>query len=327
MASQNVSEEFELTGTFNNAKKISNSVLIYSYRFINFLFRNIIILLVLIALGIVLGLVMGNRSQGKKETTMLVQINFEGANYVYDAITQLQGKIEEKDVTFLENLGFYEEGRFLLRKIEIFPIVNINEILKEATENDRSLQLFLEQAQYEDEVLRSEIFIPAYRSHKIEIATSFDADEQILEKILIYLNDHQILQDSRKVIIENTQMKIKENQLSVKYIDSVVKNYGNRNGSKNTSGQIYINTMQNSIDYLHMLIREKGRIIDDVKFLEIELLKYEEPVVVLNKPVLQLKKSILDKAWIFFPILLLMLFFIFSVLRKAFLKAKRLSQG
>src|SRR5690606_3890193 len=100
MASQNVSEEFELTGTFNNAKKISNSVLIYSYRFINFLFRNIIILLVLIALGIVLGLVMGNRSQGKKETTMLVQINFEGANYVYDAITQLQGKIEEKDVTF-----------------------------------------------------------------------------------------------------------------------------------------------------------------------------------------------------------------------------------
>lgn len=327
MAEQNSSEEVDLGIVFNRIRGFYHSFLISFYRALKFLIRNLVIIIILVIIGLVLGYFLDRNLKHNKQTELIVQINFDGGNYIYNTIAQLQNKIQDKDTVYLKDIGLYENGETLLKSIEISPIVSITEILKKTPENDRNVDLFLQQAQYEDQLLTSEIFIPEYKTHKIELIASDSADYNTINTLIEYLNDNKILQQSKEITIESSKLKIRENKLSIIYIDSVTKNYGSRSKSEAPAGQIYINTMQSNIDYLHMLFREKVNIMEELQSLQIELLKYGEPVVLLNKPVLQIKKSLFSKKMFVLPLLFFIFFIIISIIISLFRTARRLSDS
>jgi hypothetical protein len=90
----------------------------------------------------------------KKTTTIIIQTNFKSTSYVYSALNLLNYKLD--DNSYLEQIEFNHEG--LITEIEIEPIVNILELLEKTMFNYRAIEPLLEKADFEDELLTSEVF-------------------------------------------------------------------------------------------------------------------------------------------------------------------------
>lgn len=322
MAQQNSSEEVDLGTIFGKLRDGYHGFLIFFYRFLQFLIRSWIVILLLIVCGIILGYFWDKGSQYSKETTLYVQINFDAANYIYDAVESLNFKIIDNDTVFLKNLGLGNNGKLLIRKIEIEPLVNITDILNKIDQDNKNVETFLEQAQYEDNLLTSEIFVSDYKTHKIELILAPDADEKIIENIMAYFNDNQLLNKIKNVTIEDTKRKIDQNNINITNMDSIARVLGSKNTSNGLSNQIYFNNVSSDINNLHLLFREINTYIDDNQKFKIELLKYNNVVQLINKPILKVKKGILDSKIYVPPIIFLFLFFVFVIIRRLYLKAK-----
>lgn len=325
MAQQNSSEEVDLGTIFVKAREGYHSFLISIYRGIQFLLRNWILILGIIIVGAVIGYFLDNQKNESKETTLLVQINFESANYIYNAIDQLNLKIQEDDTQFLEENNFILDGINALSSAEIEPIVNIMDILKNTTNNDGYIQAIFEQSKFEDDLLTSEIFIPEYKYHRILITSSEGSTEEVLNSFLSYLNNNTILNKIKEATVENTKTLIEKNKNSISYIDSIMKVYGTPLQNNFQPGQIYYNSYEVNNGNIHLLVQQKTSLLGNNKELEIELIKYDQIVKLLNKPKLQNKKGILTNRIIIFPILFLLIFLLLAFLKRFYLKAKRLS--
>ena len=215
MAQQNSSEEVDLGSIFGKVRDVYHGVLISFYKAFQFLFRSWWVFLVLITAGIILGYFWENVSKQSKESTLYVQINFDAAPFIYDAVEALNTKIIENDTVFLKNLRLYSNNTLLIRKIEIEPLVSISDILEKIDQNNSNVETFLEQAQYEDNLLTSEIFISDYKTHKIQIIGSSEANNETIEILLNYLNNNRILNEIKVVTINNTIKKINQNSQNI----------------------------------------------------------------------------------------------------------------
>ncbi|HNP66397.1 MAG TPA: hypothetical protein PKH16_00700 [Aequorivita sp.] len=325
MAQQNSSEEVDLGTIFAKVRDGYHGLLISFYRGIQFLFRNWILILGIIIVGILIGYYLDNQKNTAKETTLLVQINFDSANYVYNAIDQLNMKIQENDTKFLEENGLLIDGMNAITSAEIQPIVNIMDILKNTTGNDGYIQAIFEQSKFEDDLLTSEIFIPEYKNHRIVISSNENNTDKVLSILLSYLNNNKILNKIKDATVENTKTIIEKNKNSISDIDSIMKVYGTPIENNFQPGQIYYNSYEVNNGNIHLLVQQKTSLLEENEELEIELIKYENIVELLNKPKLQIKKGILTNKIVIIPILFVILFIVLAFLKRFYLKAKRLS--
>lgn len=324
MTHRNSQEELQFGSMFQSVKKGYESFLIRFYRFSHFLIKSWWILLLLIVGGALLGYYFQNLSRGK-EANIYVQINFEASNYIYDAIENLELKIRNKDSQFFEKLGLTDDGSIVLTNIEIEPLVSLNDIFERIDEDNKNVVAFLEQAQYEENLLTSEIFVPTYKTHKIELKTLGSADDDVIGKVMAYLNSNVMLNKIKDVNVERTLLKIRQNERNIAHIDSLNRVLGDRDKNGGTSSQIYVNTSQ--LVNLHFLYEELNKYVDENKSLNIELLKYDEVVTVMNKPLLQEPKlKLLDRKMIIFPILFIIIYFVIIFLLKSYSRAKKLSE-
>ncbi|MDP2686902.1 MAG: hypothetical protein Q8O62_06755 [Aequorivita sp.] len=325
MAQQNTSEEVDLGTIFGKVREGYHGMLISFYSGIQFLLRNWILILGIIILGVVIGYFLDNKKNSSNETTLLVQINFGSANYVYDAIDQLNVKIQESDTKFLEENGFLVDGVNAVTSATIEPIVNIMDILKNTTGNDGYIQAVFEQSKFEDDLLTSEVFIPEYKNHRILVTSNEDDTELVLNSLLQYLNNNTILNKIKDVTIENTKTIIEKNQNSISYIDSIMKVYGTPIENNIQPSQIYYNSYEVNNGNIHLIVQQKTSLLEENEELEIELIKYDHIVELLNKPKLQIKKGILTNKIVLIPVVFILLFILLAFLKRFYLKAKRLS--
>ena len=77
---------------------------------------------------------------------------------------------------------------------------------------------------------------------------------------------------------------------------------------------------------VHLMFREKTIIQDDTEDLEVELLKYNNIVEVINKPTLQEKQRIFKNKMVLYPILFVFIFSVLMWLKSLFNTAKKLSE-
>lgn len=324
MAEQNTSEELDITRMINKIRKGYHNFLVWLYRVFQFIISSWIIILILIISGAILGYIF-QKSELPKETTLLVQINFDSANYVYDVIEQLENKINEKDTILLKEIGLYKKDTIAIKKIEIEPVVDIMEIVRSEKGDERNVEILIQQARNEEDVLTSEIFIPKYKLHKIKILASAHANSETINTLLNFLNKNNIINKIQKTTIESTKKEILQNDQSVSYIDSIVKIYGSRPPQRSNASQIYFNNMDLNNGNVHLLFEQKNLIIEQNDKLKIDLIKYENIVQLMNKPMLQVKKGFFDNKVIAIPILLLFLFLIFAILKHFYNKARGLA--
>jgi hypothetical protein len=322
---QKSNDEIDLGLVYRKIGGLYKSLLISFYKTIQFVFRNWLILIALIVTGTVLGYFQDKTGDLSKETTLIVQINFRGSNYVYDAIDQLNNKIKENDTLELAKMGFLKAENLLLRKVEIEPIVNIVEILKKAPNGGDNMDVLLETSQFEDDLLTSEIFTSEYSSHKILLTTSGFADDTIISDLIKYLNKNEILNSIKRVTIENTKRKIAYNLQSIAYMDSIFNVYGSKVAIDRHKDQIYFNSFGVENGNIHLMFREKRSIQNETELLEIELLKYDNIVETINRPTLKTKFSVFSNKKLMYPVLLVFVFLMVYSIMKIYKKAKRLN--
>ncbi len=324
---QHSSEEVDLDSIFTRIRKSFERALVFFYMSIQFLFKNWWIILILITIGVALGYFWNNKNESSKETTLYVQINFKAAPFIYDAVEVLNYKILEKDTVFLRKYGFFKDNSFFLRNIDIEPMVSISDILESIDQDNQNVTTFLEQAQYEDNLLTSEIFIGDYKTHKIQMTGLSKANKKTIQSILAYLNDNDLINKIKLVTVNNTLRKINQNNQNIIYMDSIAKVLGRSENNHNTSSQIYFNSVDNNLNNIHLLFREIDENLKDNKKLEIELLKYNNIVEVLNKPFWKKKKSFFDNKMKILPILFIIIYLFFVALKRVYLRAKTLSES
>lgn len=322
---QNNNDEIDLGLILKKVSSAYKYLLIGLYRGYKFILRNWIIFLILIVIGGLLGYFLDSNSKAPKSTSLVVQVNFDASNYVYDAVEQLQNKIAEYDTVALKKMGFYRDHKLVLFYAEIQPIVDVLAIIKEARGNDRGIEALLEQSKYEDDMLTSEIFIPEYKSHRIQLITSHRGTSETIDSFLTYLNDNEIFNEIKKVKIENTKSNIAYNTQSIAFLDSIVKTYGIVIKNNAPPNQIYFNTYEVNNGNIHLMFREKRLIQEEIDELSVELLKYNSIVTLLNKPLLQETKSIFNKKIIMYPFFFIVIFLLVRVIRHFFKIAKELS--
>src|SRR5699024_7989924 len=115
--------------------------------------------------------------------------------------------------------------------------------------------------------------------------------EVVLNSLLNYLNGNKLINEIKLVKVESTKNIIKENEYSIAAIDSIAKLYGTILSGQKSTGQVYFNYNDQSNQEFHMLFEEKSSLLKENEELQIELLKYDNIVTVLNNPELHIDSN------------------------------------
>jgi len=320
---QNNSDEIDLGVIFQKIKEAHQNFLVFLFNCVQFVFKYWIILLILIVGGAAGGYFWQKSVKAQKLATLIVQPNFESTSYVYDAIELLQIKQKQGDKKFLSEYGFNTEEAEII-EITIEPIVNIMDLLEKTETNDRNLEQYLDQSDFEEEVLLSEVFFTEYKYHKIYVTTTSIGNDETIQKTLDYLNNNELLQEVKKATITQINRTIKAHELSIEEIDGVIKNYTEFSiPSPGSSDVYYYNNVNNSIPNL---LEQKGLIIEETKNLRLDILKLNDIVTLINKPRIRYIYSLKDQKTTLIPLALVFVFVLFSILRNTYYKAKRIAE-
>ncbi len=151
----NKPEEIDLFLVLDKLTKAYHGLLASIYRGVRFIVKHWIVLLVLILGGYFGGQYWQRQITPTKEAKMIVQNNFDSSSYVYNAIDLLNVKYKQGDKRFLTQYGFDTDTPDL-DDILIEPIVNIMDLLEKTETSDRSLDSYLNKADFEEDLLISE---------------------------------------------------------------------------------------------------------------------------------------------------------------------------
>ena len=319
---QNNQEEIDLFLVLDKLNKAYHRLLAGLYQGFRFVIKHWIILLILIVGGYFGGQFWQQSITPTKEAKLIVQNNFDSSSYVYNAIELLNVKYKQGDKAFLNKHDFNADNPDL-DDIIIEPIVNIMDLLEKHETSDRNLDSYIGKADFEEDLLLSEVFIPEYTYHRITVTTQ-KTDLTVIDKILNYLNSSEIYNRTKDVVIAETQLRIQRNDLSIINIDAIFDEYAGKNEGDPNPSQVFFKSQQNN--NLHQLIDKKKELIEENEMLKRELIKYDKVVSMVNNPGFYRTSSFTDKKKTLLPIFLVFVYIGFFVLRNVYKKGKMYSE-
>jgi hypothetical protein len=180
---QNNQEEIDLFLVLDKLSKVYHRFLASVFRGIQFVVKHWIVLLILIVGGYFGGQFWQRSLKSTREATLIVQNNFDSSGYVYSAVELLNVKYKQGDKAFLKKYNFNVDDPDL-EDIIIEPIVNIMDLLEKHETSDRNLDTYMGKADFEEDLLLSEVYYPEYNYHRITI-TTFKSNLETNEKVWI----------------------------------------------------------------------------------------------------------------------------------------------
>ena len=319
---QNNQEEIDLFVVLDRLAKAYHRFLTSVYKGMRFVAKNWIVLLILIVGGYFGGQFWQQSLTPVRQATVIVQNNFDSSSYVYDAIELLNVKYKQGDKRFLNEYEFDADDPEL-ESIIIEPIVNIMDLLEKHETSDRNLDSYLNQSDFEEDLLLSEVYYPEYSYHRITIETK-KPSLQTIEKVLNYLNSSEVYAEIKEVAIAETKLRIERNDTSIANIDAIFDEYSGKNEGDPNPSQVFFKSQQNN--NLHQLIDKKKELIEENAMLKKELIKYDNVVAKVNEPNFYRTSSFTDKKKTLLPIFLVFLYIGFFVIRNVYRKGKMYSE-
>ena len=319
--SQTNADEIDLGLIFSKIKNSFNNLLIRLYYGIQFLIKNWWVIGIILILGIASGYLYEKYNKSGKITTIIIQTNFKSTSYVYSALNLLSYKLDDSD--YLDQIGFNHEG--LITKIEIQPIVNIIELLEKTMYKYQAMEPLLEKADFEDELLTSEVFFTDYKYHKIFLSTTSEADDEVIQKLMDYLNSSSKYNKIKAVVVEEAKDQIIEINKTVQGINDIVNSISQSPSFNSRSEDIYIYT-GNDID-IAKLVENKTSILRNRERIRTEIIKYDDIVTVMNNPSLHDKDKLLPLEQTTIPLYFIVAFLMYSYLKHQYKKVKKLADS
>ena len=266
-------------------------------------------LLLIVLAGVLLGYFQTDNDQpNAKEATLLVKINFDAGNYVYDAVDLINLKILSEDTEFFTqefNLNADEQ----LDEVSISPIIDIKDIMaKEINANE--IRALFENLEYEDGFSVTEGFKSDYDYHFINVVVSGNSTISTVNKIVDYFNNNPLFTELKERNIQRISSIISDNEQTIKQIDKLLDYYTSENKTKTT--QLYID---NKDLRPNELIKTKVSLQNENQELKKENLTTKETVMAINEANILIENtSLLSNKMVYYPLLFLFIYIVFSVL-------------
>ena len=239
---------------------------------------------------------------------MLVKINFDAGNYVYDAVDLINLKISSDDADFFSQeikLNIDES----IDEISISPVIDIKDIMaKDIQANE--IRVLFENLEYEDGFSVSEGFKSDYDYHFIKVNVSNNSTIETVNKIIDYFNNNPLFAELKERNIQRISSIIFDNEQTIKQIDKLLDFYSSDN--KINSSQLYID---NKDLRPNELIKTKIDLQNENQDLKRESLTSKETVITINETnVLIENNSLTSNKMVYYPLLFVFIYFVCSIL-------------
>jgi len=277
---------------------------------------------------IIFGTIVGGISEkftetdASKDASVLLRINFDAGNYVYDAINLINQKIEAEDNQFFINEMRFNEGE-ILEEISIKPIIDLKDILKDEI-NVNQIKTLFDNLEFEDNLAMTKGFVSDYEYHVLNLKMSSFATSASVGKIIEYFNKNPLFIGLKERQLQSITSTIFNNEQTIKQIDRLIEKYSSsENFAKNTS-QLYID----SKTYLpNEIIKIKIQLEEQNEELKGERILSAETVMVINDTSLLVQQEALsDNKMIYYPALLVLAFILAACVLKLYKYLEKLEK-
>ena len=318
-------EEMDIVLLFKKISDLFLNLILIIFRAFKKLLVNWKTIGLIIVLGAALGLITESivEDESTKEASILLRINFDAGNYVYDAISLITQKIESEDEDFFSNdMGLSEDEE--ITEISIKPIIDLKDILKSEIKANEIRALF-ENLEFEDNIAMTEGFESDYEYHVLSLNISSKASTASLKKIIQYFNGNSLFLGLKERRLQSIASTIFNNEYTIKQIDKLIEKYGSTNTLENSSTQLYID---NKTYLPNELLKIKIKLEEQNEELKNERILSKETVMVINETNLLIDQDGLsDNKTVYYPILLVLIFIIASVVLKLYKYLDKLDRG
>jgi len=315
-SNNNAQEEMDLILLFNKAGTLFLKIILFFFRGIKEILLVWKKLAAVIILGAVLGYIVENITEktSSKEASILLRINFDAGNFVYDAINLINQKIETEDEQFfISNLKFNEDE--VLEEISIKPIIDLKDILKDEIKANEIRTLF-ENLEFEDNLAMTEGFKSDYEYHILTLDISSSASSSSIKKIIDYFNTNPLFIGLKERQLQSISTTIFNNEQTIKQIDKLIEKYSSADNFEKSSSQLYID---NKTYLPNELIKTKIQLEEQNEELKGERILSTETVMAVNDTsVLIQQEGLADNKIIYYPILLVLAFIIGGIFLKLY---------
>ncbi len=308
----NSTDEIDLIYVYNKIKKLVRGWVALTFRAIDFIIKKWIIITSLIIIGVALGYFSQKDARPSKKANVLIRINHDAVDYVYNEVELLNKKIKENDISYFDNFGIKDSIE--IKEIEITPIINLTDITEGYQINDRKLEGLLKNLKFnEDEININETFISKYKYHNLNFSLLYFANNETIKKTIDFFNNNEFIGRVKDTTLNDIKTHIANNKKSISQIDLIIDNYSNNESLQSPSNQIFVVDKNFS---LNELIEKKIELQQETEKLNKFLVYAKDIVIVVNKPSLVIvNKGILGNKMIKYPTLLVFAFLVLSILR------------
>ena len=266
-------------------------------------------LLAVILVGVLLGYFLtDNDKPSSKEATVLVKINFDAGNYVYDTVDLINLKISSEDTDFFtQEIKLNEDET--IDEISISPVIDIKDIMAKDIQANEIRALF-ENLEYEDGFSVTEGFKSDYDYHFIKVNVSNNSSIETINKVIDYFNNNPLFAELKERNLQRISSIISDNEQTIKQIDKLLEYYTTETSANNS--QLYID---NKNLRPNELIKTKITLQSENQELKRESLTSKETVITINESnVLIENNSLASNKMVYYPFLFLLIYLIVSVL-------------
>ena len=302
-------EELDIIVLIEKIKLMLLSILLQIFRrFKNFLseWKR---LLAVILVGVLLGYFLtDNDKPSSKEATVLVKINFDAGNYVYDTVDLINLKISSEDTDFFtQEIKLNEDET--IDEVSISPVIDIKDIMAKDIQANEIRALF-ENLEYEDGFSVTEGFKSDYDYHFIKVNVSNNSSIETINKVIDYFNNNPLFAELKERNLQRISSIISDNEQTIKQIDKLLEYYTTETSANNS--QLYID---NKNLRPNELIKTKINLQSENQELKRESLTSKETVITINESnVLIENNSLASNKMVYYPFLFLLIYVIVSVL-------------
>ena len=201
-------------------------------------------LLAVILAGVLLGYFLtDNDKPSSKEATVLVKINFDAGNYVYDTVDLINLKISSEDTDFFtQEIKLNEDET--IDEVSISPVIDIKDIMAKDIQANEIRALF-ENLEYEDGFSVTEGFKSDYDYHFIKVNVSNNSSIETINKVIDYFNNNPLFAELKERNLQRISSIISDNEQTIKQIDKLLEYYTTETSANNS--QLYIDKIIISI--------------------------------------------------------------------------------
>lgn len=257
----NLNNDVDLNEVKQRLKGYAGRVNDSFFDIILFIRRYVIAITILVVAGVGLGIYLDG---GAKAYThkIFVTPNFGSVDYLYEQIDRINGKLKERDTTYIKNLGIKDPKKII--KLEIDPVVDIYDFMDENNPDQQNKRIDLFKVIAENgemsKTLEDRITSRNYKNHLITFTTVERIDAKgLIEPFLKALNNDPYWKQMQKEGLQNLEAKNAENTVMIAQVNKVLSEYGNIGSTSGVAMRTDNTNLTDLFYFKNMLIREQGR--------------------------------------------------------------------